>query len=82
MKKYIILFVIVVFGLQVGLAQDDETQKPKKTKDRPVTEMFGSSLLIDEQTSVIPAKIANHTRTAIPFILPMKALCLVRQSRR
>jgi hypothetical protein len=56
MKKYIILFVITIFGLQVGFAQDEETKEPKKTNDRPVTEMFGSSLLIDEQTSVIPTK--------------------------
>ena len=56
MKKYIILFLIVSFGLKVGFAQDEDTKKPKKEKGRPVTTMFANGVLIDDQTSVIPAK--------------------------
>ncbi|PLW99990.1 MAG: hypothetical protein C0591_01950 [Marinilabiliales bacterium] len=54
MKKYIILILVIVFGFEVGFSQDEETQK--KTKDRPVTNMFDNGLLMDDQTSVIPAK--------------------------
>jgi len=56
MKKFIILFVLALFTIQIGLAQDDESKKEKKKKDRPVTEMWASGLLIDEQTSMIPNK--------------------------
>lgn len=55
MKRFTILVVLVVFFINLGFAQDEGT-KPKKKKDRPVTEMFGSTLIIDEQTSVIPVK--------------------------
>lgn len=44
----------MLFSFGLIFAQDEEA--PKKKKDRPVTEMFGSSLLIDDQTSVIPEK--------------------------
>lgn len=52
MKK-IILFVAALF-LSIGLsyAQDEEALK---VKDKPVTEPFGSGLLIDNQTCFIPA---------------------------
>ncbi len=46
----------MIFSFGIVVAQDEETPKPKKKKDRPVTEMFGSGILIDEQTSVIAEK--------------------------
>ncbi len=46
----------MVFGFGVILAQDEEAPAPKKKKDKPVREMFGSGILIDEQTSIIPEK--------------------------
>lgn len=55
MKKNILLFLAIIFSFGVIVAQEDEA-KPKKKKDRPVTEMFGSGILMDEQTSVIPNK--------------------------
>ncbi len=45
--------MIISFGVIIA---QEEQEKPKKKKDRPVTEMFGSGILIDEQTSVIPNK--------------------------
>jgi hypothetical protein len=56
MKKHILFFLVMIFGLGVVFAQDEEEQKPKKKKDRPVSEMFSSGIIIDEQTCVIPAK--------------------------
>lgn len=56
MKKHLIFFLVMIISIGVVTAQDEENQEPKKKKDRPVVEMFGSALLIDEQTSVIPAK--------------------------
>jgi hypothetical protein len=56
MKKYIILFLMMSFGLKVGFAQDEDAQKPKKVKDRPITTMFANGMLIDDQTSVVPPK--------------------------
>ena len=44
----------MLFSFGLVIAQDEEA--PKKKKERPVTEMFGSSLAIDDQTSVIPEK--------------------------
>lgn len=55
MKKSILFFLAMIISFGVIIAQE-ETEKPKKKKDRPVTEMFGSGILIDEQTSVIPNK--------------------------
>ena len=46
----------MIFGIGVVFAQDDEAKKPKKKKDRPVSEMYGGGLLIDEQTPVIADK--------------------------
>lgn len=54
MKKFI-LVVLALFTIQLGFTQDAET-KPAKKKDRPVSEMWGSGILIDEQTCVIPRK--------------------------
>jgi len=56
MKKYIILIVAALLIVNYSYSQGDDATPKKKVKDRPVTEMFGSSLLIDDQTSVIPAK--------------------------
>ncbi|MCB2208410.1 MAG: hypothetical protein KQH67_08930 [Bacteroidetes bacterium] len=56
MKKYIILFLVIVFGFEVGFSQDEDSQKQKKVKDRPITTMFDNGMLIDDQTSVIPAQ--------------------------
>lgn len=55
MKKYIILIVAALLIVNFGYTQDDEAT-PKKKTDRPISETFGSSLLIDEQTCIIPAQ--------------------------
>jgi len=44
----------MLFSLGLVTAQDEEA--PKKKKDRPVRSMFESSVLIDDQTSIIPVK--------------------------
>lgn len=44
----------MIFGIGVVTAQDEESKAPKKRKDRPVSEMFGSGILIDEQTASMP----------------------------
>lgn len=54
MTKHLVLILAMLFSFGLIYAQDEET--PKKKKDRPVAEMYGSSLLIDEQTPVVPAK--------------------------
>lgn len=46
----------MIFGIGVVIAQDQEATPKKKKKDKPVREMFGSGLLIDMQTCVIPEK--------------------------
>jgi len=51
MKRIITLFILVLFAINIGYAQDEE--KPKKKKDRPVTEMFGGRQFIDEQTTFV-----------------------------
>ena len=43
----------MLFGFGLIIAQDEEAA-PKKKKDRPVTEMWGSTVLIDEQTPWVP----------------------------
>ncbi len=55
MKRSILIFLAMIISFGVIIAQEEQ-EKPKKKKDRPVTEMFGSGILIDEQTSVIPNK--------------------------
>lgn len=55
MKRFIILFVLALFTIQIGFAQDEEA-KPEKKKDRPVSETYSSSLFIDEQTCIVPTK--------------------------
>lgn len=54
MKKHLVLVLAMLFSFGLIVAQDEEV--PKKKKDRPITEMFGSSIAIDDQTSVIPDK--------------------------
>ena len=54
MKKHLAIVLVMLFSFGLTFAQDEEA--PKKKKDRPVTEMFGSGILIDDQTSVIPNK--------------------------
>lgn len=56
MKKHIIFFLVMIFSFGVITAQDEEAPKEKKRKDKPVSEMFSSGLLIDEQTSIIHDK--------------------------
>lgn len=56
MKKFIILVVFALFISNFGFAQDEEPATEKKKTDKPVTETFSSSLLIDEQTCIIPNK--------------------------
>ncbi len=46
----------MIFGIGVVIAQDEEAKPKKKKKDRPVREVFGSGVLIDMQTCVIPEK--------------------------
>lgn len=46
----------MIFGCGVVISQNEEAPVPKKKKDKPVVEMFGSGILIDEQTSVIAQK--------------------------
>jgi len=54
MKKHLVLVLVMLFSFGLVTAQDEEA--PKKKKDRPVRSMFESSVLIDDQTSVIPVK--------------------------
>jgi hypothetical protein len=54
MKRIIILVVLALFAVNLGYAQDEA--KPEKKKDRPVSEMWSGSLMIDEQTTFIPYK--------------------------
>jgi len=54
MKKHLILIFAMLFSFGLVTAQDEEV--PKKKKDRPVRSIFESSVLIDNQTSVIPVK--------------------------
>ena len=54
MKKYLVLILVMFFSFGLVIAQDEEATKKKK--DRPVRSMFESSILIDDQTSVIPVK--------------------------
>lgn len=54
MKKHLILIFAMLFSFGLVTAQDEEA--PKKKKDRPVRSMFESSVLIDDQTSIIPVK--------------------------
>ncbi len=46
----------MIFGIGVVFAQDEEATPKKKKKDKPVSEVYSSGLLIDMQTCVIPAK--------------------------
>lgn len=55
MKKHLILVLAMLFSFGLVIAQEGETA-PKKKRERPVKDMFGSSLLMDAQTSVIPDK--------------------------
>lgn len=52
MKRIITLVVLALFAISIGYAQDEA--KPEKKKDRPVSEKFGGSLMLDEQTSQMP----------------------------
>ncbi|MBN2173838.1 MAG: hypothetical protein JW731_06890 [Bacteroidales bacterium] len=53
MKKITIIIVSVVLSFSFAFTQEQE--EAKKEKDKPVYEPFGSGLLIDNQTSQIPA---------------------------
>ncbi len=55
MKKQLIFLFIAIFSIGVVVGQGDES-KPEKKKQRPVRSMFESSILIDDQTSIIPVK--------------------------
>lgn len=54
MKKHILLFLVMIFGIGIAFSQDEAPKKKKK--DKPVSEMYNSGMLMDEQTSFIPAK--------------------------
>lgn len=52
-----IIFITLAVCLSFGQAfSQEEAEKPKKKKDRPVFEMFNSGILMDEQTTLIPEK--------------------------
>jgi hypothetical protein len=53
MKKLLYLIVLLVIGFTSVYSQEQE--EPKKDVDKPVYEPFGSGLLIDDQTSQMPA---------------------------
>ncbi len=55
MKKQLIFLLIAIFSIGVVIGQGDES-KPEKKKERPVRSMFESSILIDDQTTIIPVK--------------------------
>ena len=55
MKK--VIFIILAICINAGtIYSQSEEAAPKKKKERPVRSMFESSVLIDNQTSVIPTK--------------------------
>ncbi|MFY0626245.1 MAG: hypothetical protein JXR07_08125 [Reichenbachiella sp.] len=61
-KTLPIIMILLTFG-GVSLAQEENTDaekkekiEPKKKKDRPVRAPFESSILIDNQTTVVPTK--------------------------
>jgi hypothetical protein len=54
MKKHLLLTVAMLFSFGLIFAQDEEA--PKKTKERPVADFIGSTVLIDDQTSWTPNK--------------------------
>ena len=52
-----IIFILLAVCISTGLVfAQEETDKPKKVKDWPVYEMFNSGIMMDEQTTFIPAK--------------------------
>jgi len=52
-----IIFILIAVCISTGLVfAQEETDKPKKKKDRPVYEMFNSGIMMDEQTTFIPYK--------------------------
>jgi hypothetical protein len=53
MKKIFVFLFVAILGITFALAQEEEVAK---VKDKPVTEPFGSGLLIDNQTCFIPSK--------------------------
>ena len=53
MKKVILIICVLGLSLNFSFAQEEETAK---VKDKPVAEVFGSGILIDNQTCFIPAK--------------------------
>ncbi len=62
MKKLITLIILVLFTIQFGYAQKDDTKPVKKKKDRPVLEMYSGDLLIDNQTPMIHEKKTFETQ--------------------
>lgn len=50
------MFVLALFMINIGWAQNEKAKPEKKKKDKPVRKMFSSELLIDEQTSYIALK--------------------------
>lgn len=55
MKKFILIILIACIGSNFVFSQEEEV-KPKKKTDRPVSEMWNSGILMDEQTTFIPEK--------------------------
>jgi len=54
--KNIILIILAISLTSVQAFSQEEAEKPKKPKDKPVYEMFNSGIMMDEQTSFIPER--------------------------
>ncbi len=55
MKRNIAILIVVFLASVSSFAQDDEATQ-KKQIDKPVSEMFNSGIMMDEQTTQIPNK--------------------------
>jgi hypothetical protein len=61
MKKIISFILVLSLSLGMVFSQDTE-DKPKKKKDRPVRETWGSGYIIDEQTTLTHEKKSLETQ--------------------
>ncbi|NOY50265.1 MAG: hypothetical protein GXO88_06870 [Chlorobi bacterium] len=61
MKKIISIILVFCFSLGMVFSQDSQ-EKPKKKKDRPVREAWGSGFIIDEQTTFTHEKKSLETQ--------------------
>jgi len=56
MKKIFLFALALIFGFNLTFAQEVETTKTAKEKDKPVYDYFRAGYLIDNQTGFIPDK--------------------------